>query len=294
MSFFKRIFFFMIVNILVMISVSIISSGVCLFLYGTPNPPQGSLIPIIIWSGVWGMGGAFISLLLSKFMAKRMMGLEIIDEKTTNPQARQIVEMVHQLARKARLPKMPEVGLYESPEMNAFATGPSKSNSLVALSTGLLNSMDSDQVEAVLGHEVAHIANGDMVTLTLIQGIINSFVLFFSRIIASLVASQFEKNRYLIEFGLYIVLQIAFSLLGSMVVAYFSRQREFRADSGGARYAGRQKMISALRALSRQTLGYNKEDNLAAFKISGAQMSALFRTHPPIEERIARLERNHP
>lgn len=294
MAFLKRIFFFMLVNILVMISVSIITSAVCYFLYGTPYPPQGSIIPMVIWAGVWGMGGAFISLLLSKFMAKRMMGLQMIDPSTRNSEERAIVEMVHNLARKARLPKMPEVGIYDSPEMNAFATGPSKSNSLVAVSTGLLRSMDREQVEGVLGHEVAHIANGDMVTLTLIQGVINAFVLFFSRILASIAASQFERNRYLIEMGIYIVLQIVFSFLGYMVVAYFSRQREFRADSGGARYAGREKMISALQALSRQTIKYEKDDNLAAFKISGSRsVAALFRTHPPLEDRIARLQKGY-
>lgn len=277
-----------------MISVSIITSGVCLFLYGVPYPPDGSIVPIVIWSAVWGMGGAFISLLLSKFMAKRMMGVQIIDPNTTDQRSRRIVQMVHSMARKARLSKMPEVGVYESPEMNAFATGPSKSNSLVAVSSGLLNSLNDEQLEGVLGHEIAHIANGDMVTLTLIQGVINAFVLFFSRIVASVIASNFERSRPLVEFGLYIALQIAFSLLGSMVVAYFSRIREFRADSGGAKYSSKTNMISALQALSRQSLKYNKEDNLAALKISGpTSIAALFRTHPPLEDRIARLQKGY-
>jgi heat shock protein HtpX len=175
--------------------------------------------------------------------------------------------------------------------MNAFATGPSRSNSLVAVSTGLLHHLNKEEVEAVIGHEVAHIANGDMVTLTLIQGVINTFVVFLSRLFANLIASQFKDNRHMIEFVLVLVMQIVFSLLGTIVVAYFSRQREYRADAGGARYSNRDNMISALKALGRQTLPYDKEDQLAAFKISGAQVSGLFRTHPPLEDRIARLQK---
>ena len=290
----KRIFFFVLVNILVMVSVSIVTSAVCMYLYGTPYPPSGSLIPYAIWAGIWGMGGAFISLLLSKTMAKHMMGVKIIDPQTRGPE-KELVELVHGLARKARLRKMPEVGIYQSPEMNAFATGPSKSNSLVAVSSGLLNQMNRSQLEGVLGHEVAHIANGDMVTLTLIQGVINAFVLFFSRIIASVIASQFERNRWMIEFALYIVLQIAFSLMGSIVVAYFSRIREYRADKGGARYSSRENMISALQALANgPQFEPQKEDNFAAFKISsGAKVMALFRTHPPLQDRIARLQKGY-
>ncbi len=294
MSFIKRIFFFMLVNILVMTSVTILTGVICTFLYGTPVPPNGSLIPLILFSGIFGMGGAIVSLFISKWSAKRLMGVKIIDPNTRDQHSREILEMVHNLSRKARLPKMPEVGIYESPEMNAFATGPSKSNSLVAVSSGLVKSLDRGELEAVIGHEVAHIANGDMVTLTLIQGVINTFVIFFSRIVANLIASQFEKNRALIEFALVIVTQIAFSLLGSMVVAYFSRTREYRADKGGARYSSPENMIAALRALSRQTIAPAKEDQLAAFKISGPSgLAALFRTHPPLEDRIARLQKGY-
>jgi heat shock protein HtpX len=293
-SFVKRIFFFALVNILVMVSVTIISGLVCTFLYGSPTPPEGSLIPLIIFSGLFGMGGAVVSLFLSKWMAKKMMGLQMIDPSTNNPQAKELLQMVENMSRQARLPKVPEVGIYQSPEMNAFATGPSRSNSLVAVSTGLMNSLDKGELEAVIGHEVAHIANGDMVTLTLIQGIINTFVIFFSRILANLIASQFKDNRHLIEFALIIVMQIAFSLLGAMVVAYFSRIREYRADQGGARYSSRENMIGALQRLSRQTVAYEKDDNLAAFKIAGAsKISALYRTHPSIEDRIARLQKGY-
>ena len=297
----KRIFFFILVNILVMISVSVITSLVCMFLYGQPFPPSGSITPLVVWATVWGMGGAVISLFLSKFMAKRMYGLTMITDQTRDSQARQIRDVVHNLARKAKLKKMPEVGIYDSPEMNAFATGPSRSNSLVAVSSGLVRSMNSQQLEGVLGHEIAHIANGDMVTLTLIQGVVNAFVLFFARIIASVVSSQFKDGRQAIYFILYIVLQIAFSVLGSIVVCYFSRLREYRADSGGARYSSRENMISALQALSRQTAfahsNAGEEDNMAMFKISSRPKKGgfmnLLRTHPPLEERIARLQRGY-
>lgn len=292
MSFMKRIFFFMLVNILVMTSVTILSGIICTFLYGSPVPPQGSLIPLVLFAGIFGMGGSIISLFLSKWMAKKMMGLRMITTASGSSEEREIVEMVHAMARRARLPKMPEVGIYDSPEMNAFATGPSKSNSLVAVSSGLARSLNKGELEAVIGHEVAHIANGDMVTLTLIQGIVNTFVILFSRILADVVASQFERNRHLIRFVAVIVIQIAFSLLGSIVVAYFSRMREYRADAGGAKYSSRENMISALRALSRQTVPHQKEDQLAAFKISGTMnISSLFRTHPPLEDRIARLQK---
>ena len=177
------------------------------------------------------------------------MGVKVIDPNTSDPAARELVNTVHGLARKARLPKMPEVGYYDSPEMNAFATGPSKSNSLVAVSSGLMRSMNKGELEAVLGHEIAHIANGDMVTLTLIQGIINAFVLFFARILASVIASQFERKSFWMEYIIYIGLQMAFSMLGMIVVSYFSRQREFRADKGGAKFSSRENMIAALQIL---------------------------------------------
>lgn len=290
----KRFGFFIAVNILVMISVTILSSIVSTFMYGQPTPPEGSLIPYVLFAGMFGMGGSIISLLSSKWIAKRSMGLQMIDPQTRDTQAREIVDMVHNMSRAARLPKMPEVGIYDSPEMNAFATGPSKSNSLVAVSSGLVRSLNKGELEAVIGHEVAHIANGDMVTLTLIQGVINTFVIFFSQIIANLVASQFERNRYIIRFLTYMVTQMAFTFLGAIVVSYFSRAREYRADKGGAKYSSRDNMISALRALSGQTLPYQKDDSLAAFKISGASgLSALFRTHPPLEDRIARLQKSY-
>jgi heat shock protein HtpX len=237
-------------------------------------------------------------------MAKWMMGVKVIPPNTPDPTLQQLVETVHTLARNAGLPKLPEVGIYESDEVNAFATGPSRSRALVAVSTGLLQRMGSHEVTGVLGHEVTHIANGDMVTMTLIQGIINSFVLFLSRILA-FVISQAMRSRDdrdsgggWLQFILVMVFQVVFSLLGLLVVNWFSRWREFRADAGGARLAGRESMIDALRALRQLNdpeVAAAEAQHAQAFqslKISGqvSGLSALFATHPPIEQRIARLE----
>lgn len=287
----KRVLLFVVVNILVITTMTITWSIISKFL-GIEQSGMGYLLGFCL---TFGMGGAFISLWMSKFMAKWMMRVQVIDPRTNDPGLRQLVDTVHNLARGAQLKKMPEVGIYESPEVNAFATGPSKNNSLVAVSTGLLQRMGKDEVEGVLGHEVAHIANGDMVTMTLIQGIINALVMFVARIIASLVASQMdERARPAVQFGLIIVLQIVLSILGSVVVNYFSRHREFRADAGGARLAGRDKMTAALRALMGTTDSVDTEhEALASLKISGSTKSALaklFSTHPPLEERIRRLE----
>ncbi len=252
---------------------------------------------LLLFCGFWGMGGAFISLFISKWMAKTMMKVKIIDPRTSNSHLRDLVDMVHDMAKKAKLPKMPEVGVYEANEVNAFATGPSKSNSLVAVSSGLLNRMNREEIKGVLGHEVAHIANGDMVTMTLIQGVVNAFVMFFARIVANIIGSQVdEKIRWVVQFGLIIVLQIVFSILGAIVVNFFSRFREFRADYGGAKYAGKEAMISALKALQNTTQLLDTNERSKAFaslKISGKRgtLAALLSTHPELDVRIRRLER---
>ena len=290
MAFIKRFFLFALVNALILLTLSI-AFQVIFSVLGMPSASAN----IWIYYGVIGFGGAFTSLALSRITAKWMMGVQVIDPNTHNPSERRLLDMVHGLARAAQLPAMPEVGVYDSPEVNAFATGPTKARSLVAVSTGLLNQMDSDAVEGVLGHEVAHIANGDMVTMTLLQGLINTMVLIVARIISSLVASNVEeRSRGAVRLVTYYVLQFVLSLLGSMVVCYFSRRREYRADAGGARLAGRDRMLAGLKSL-RQVYG-DVDDNqqaMATLKISGHSAQALFNlfaTHPPLEERIRRLE----
>ncbi len=292
----KRVSLFLAVNILILITISITMSllGVQPYLRGYGIDYRS----LMVFCLIWGMGGAFISLAMSRGIAKWTMGVKVVPENTADPAARDLVNTVHTLARAAGLPKMPEVGIYNSQEVNAFATGPSKSRALVAVSTGLLQRMDRSEMEGVLGHEISHVANGDMVTMTLVQGVINAFVLFFARVIAFAIvqAMRGRDDRgggWGLQFIITIVLQIVLSILGAMVVAAFSRWREFRADAGSARLAGRQNMISALEALRRTTqLVDTRQQAVATLKISGTMrrgLARLFATHPPLEERIARL-----
>lgn len=297
----KRILLLVAVNILVMVTITFILGVLHVERYF----PQGGLGGLAVLCLVWGFSGAFISLALSRLMAKWMMGVQVIPPETSDPTLRQLVDMVQGLARGANLPKLPEVGIYESDEVNAFATGPSRSRALVAVSSGLLRRMGSAEVEGVLGHEVTHIANGDMVTMTLIQGVINSFVLFLSRVLAFAISQALRSrgdrdsgSSGVLQYLLVIVFQIVLSILGSLVVCWFSRWREFRADAGGARLAGRQNMINALRALQKlyepEAAAAEAQQHQAfqSLKISGPRggFLALFATHPPIEQRIARLE----
>jgi heat shock protein HtpX len=289
----KRILLFLLVNILVMVTISIVVSVLGVGQYMGPGGLQyGALF---IFCLVWGMGGAFISLLLSRFMAKMFLGVKTIDPATANAEERWLLETVYRLAKQAGLPGKPEVGWYESEEVNAFATGPTRSRALVAVSSGLMSRLGRDEVEGVLGHEITHVANGDMVTMTLIQGIVNAFVMFIARIIAFAVSQGVrEESRAMVNFLVVIVLQIVLSILGMIVVAWFSRQREFRADAGGARLAGRQKMIGALEALQRTSeLVEPEQQSLATLKIAGKPRGflGLFATHPPLEERIEALKR---
>jgi heat shock protein HtpX len=299
----KRVLLFAAVNLLVLLTISII-----LRLLGIDRRMGGGGYQgLIIFCAVWGMGGAFISLAMSRLIAKWFMGVKVIDPRTSDPNGRELVDSVYQLARQAGLTTMPQVGYYESPEVNAFATGPTRSRSLVAVSTGLLENMRRGEVNGVLAHEVAHIANGDMVTMTLIQGIINAFVMFIARILAFAVASAMRRGEgdrggYMMQYLLVHVFEIVLSLFGMMVVAAFSRWREFRADAGGARYAGRENMIAALRklqAIHGTPVGQYSEHSspaLQSLKISGKAggFMALLSTHPPLEERIARLEGARP
>lgn len=290
----KRVFLFVLTNILVIATISI-SLAVFQAVTGIRIDPTAQS-GLLIFCAVFGFGGAFVSLMISKMMAKWTTGLKLIDAKNQDPELRRVVEMVYAAARKAGLSKMPEVGVYDSPEVNAFATGPSRNNSLVAVSRGLLNRMSPEEVEGVLGHEVAHIANGDMVTMTLLQGVVNTFVMFLARILAGIIASNVEeRSRTMVHFIAVIALDIILSLLGSMVVCYFSRIREFRADVGGAKLTGRSKMIAALKRLQSNTqLVDDSQQNLATLKISDRHrggIAALLSTHPTLTERIARLER---
>ncbi|EOQ94991.1 peptidase, M48 family [Leptospira wolbachii serovar Codice str. CDC] len=293
MTWIKRIGFFLLTNILIMTTISIVttllgSMGFSIRAYGL------DLTQLIVFCLMWGMAGSFISLLLSKMMAKWTMGVKVIDPKQASAPEMDVYRRVQSLAQRAHLP-MPEVGIYESPEVNAFATGPSKSSALVAVSTGLLNRMNAQELEGVLAHELSHVANGDMVTLTLIQGVVNSFAMFFSRIIAYIASNAVkEEMAHIVRIVVTIALDIAFSILGSMAVAYFSRKREFRADAGGAKLAGRESMISALESL-RQMVEMPEDprgEALASLKISSNKggFLSLFATHPALEERILALK----
>ncbi|PIS10879.1 MAG: protease HtpX [Bdellovibrio sp. CG10_big_fil_rev_8_21_14_0_10_47_8] len=296
MTWFKRIGLFVAVNALVIGTISILLNvlGVKPYIMAYGLDYQS----LMIFCLIWGMGGAFISLALSRVMAKWMMGVQIVPANTPDPELRELVQMVHQLSRAARLPAMPQVGVYESQEVNAFATGPSKSRSLVAVSSGLLLRMKNEEIRGVIGHEVAHIANGDMVTMTLVQGVVNAFVMFLARAIAyalTMAKGQGgeERGTPLSYYAVQFALEIAFMILGSMVVAWFSRRREYRADSGGARLAGRDNMIQALEGLKRtfDNVDPSAQPALQALKISSRSggFMKFFSTHPPLEERIRRL-----
>lgn len=290
---FKRIGLFLLTNLAVILTVSIVLNLLGVGQYRTVGGLDYQ--SLLIFCAVWGFVGSFISLGMSKFMAKRFMGVEIVDN---NPQYAHLVNTIRQLSKQANLPKMPEVGVYHSPELNAFATGPSKKNSLVAVSTGLLNGMSQEEVEGVLAHEISHVANGDMVTMALLQGVINSFVMFFARIAAFAVENFLRGDDeeggglgHIAYMFTVFAFEIVFGLLGSIVLAVFSRFREYRADSGAARLAGREKMIAALERLKGQTVFDNRGKSLEAFKISGKRggLAALLSTHPSLDDRIQAL-----
>jgi heat shock protein HtpX len=286
----KRIFLFLVTNLAVVLTLSVVLSILGVGRYVGPGGLDIGALAIFCF--VWGMGGAFISLQLSRWMAKRATGMHLVDGHTGNPEFDRVYTMIAGLTQQAGLP-MPEVGVYESPEVNAFATGPSKNRALVAVSTGLLRSMREDEVAGVLGHEITHIANGDMVTMTLLQGVMNAFVMFLARVIAYAISNRGDSRDRGGSFLVVFVLQIVLGILGSLVTAWFSRQREFRADRGGATLAGRDRMIGALRRLAanRDMVDPNHAA-LATMKINGIRgWMSLLSTHPPLEARIAALER---
>lgn len=291
----KRILLFIITNILVIVTLSIVTSllGLQPYLEAKGINYQSLLLFCVLW----GFGGAFISLALSRVIAKWMMGVKVIDPETSDHQFRGLVHKVHGFARIAGIEKMPEVGYYEADELNAFATGPTKNRSLVAVSTGLLQNMSEEEINGVLAHEVAHIANGDMVTMTLVQGVVNAFVMFLARI-AGFFASQFveEERRPMVQFGVVLALEVLLGMLGMIVVASFSRRREYRADAGGALISSPSEMIAALKRLKvNHEIPHSEEPTgIASLKISGKAggILKLFSTHPDLDDRIERLRKS--
>ncbi len=294
----KRIFLFLVVNFLVITAVSILLQlfHVSPFLqrYGL------DITSLAIFCLIWGMAGSLISLGLSKVMAKFLMRVQVIHPREATGSARELLTMVEGLAHKAGLP-MPEVGIYQSPEVNAFATGPSKKRSLVAVSSGLLEKMNREEIEGVLAHEITHIKNGDMVTMTLLQGIVNAFVMFLARILAYALSGVGRNQRsgsYASFYLFTLLFQTLFMFLGWMVIAAYSRRREYKADSGGARLAGKGKMISALERLQSYTRIQDESKShpsVQAFKISqgkGKGLAALFSSHPPLPDRIEALQKS--
>jgi len=306
MTYLKRFAYFILTGMLVALTVSFVVNILSHFL--GINLGAGGYAGLFILCLVYGLVGSFVSLQLSRWMAKKFHGVEVIDPNTTIPTERKLVDVVYRLARNAGMETMPEVGYYESMDINAFATGPSKTRSLVAVSTGLVNQMSESELEGVLGHEIAHIVNGDMVTLTLIQGIVNAFAMFLAHLITMAIMNAFRRSDddrrsgfgdFMLRQFIYNIVSIVFMILGSIVVNYFSRAREFRADAGGARIASQEKMTSALLKLQRfhslpQQLPEDEKANnsLAALKISGKSktgIARLFMTHPPLEERLEAL-----
>ncbi|MCL5051070.1 MAG: protease HtpX [Firmicutes bacterium] len=286
----KRVVLFLATNLAIIVVLSIVLN-ILMAVFGVDF---GSYQGLLIFAALFGFGGAFISLFISKWMAKRSTGAQVITQPR-NDAERWLVATVERQARQAGI-KMPEVAIYDSPEPNAFATGPSKNDSLVAVSTGLLRSMSKDEVEAVLAHEVSHVANGDMVTLTLIQGVVNTFVIFLARVVAGLINNAMRGNQQgshhgggFAYFGLVILFEILFGALASLIVFYFSRQREYRADAGAAKLVGANKMIAALQRLS-QGRESQLDDRMLAFGIKGKLAKGeLMMTHPPLEKRIQAL-----
>ena len=289
----KRIFLFLVTNIAIMVVLSITLRILGVDSLLAQNGSSLNINALVIFSGVFGFGGAFISLSISKWMAKRMTGAVVINNPSSNIE-KWLIETVEKQSKIVGI-KMPEVAIFPSNQMNAFATGASKNSALVAVSQGLLENMNKGEVEAVVGHEMSHVANGDMVTLTLIQGVVNTFVIFFSRVIGHIVDRVILKNQRGYGIGYFLTTlfaQVILSILASVVVMYFSRKREFIADTGGADLTSHQNMISALKRLS-QKEPEPLPEQLAAFGIGEKPKSGLahlWASHPPLEDRIRALE----
>jgi heat shock protein HtpX len=287
----KRIFFFIVTNLAVLLVLTVVARVLGIDTYLTAHGQ--SLSGVLVWAALFGFGGAFVSLAMSKMQAKMFMGVQVIGQ-SADPTAQWLVSVVQQHAQRVGV-GMPEVGIFDSPEPNAFATGMSRNSALVAVSSGLLQRMNRQEIEAVLGHEMTHVANGDMVTLTLIQGVVNTFVLFLARVVGNIVdraVFRSEDGRGIASFVTFYALQILFGLLATPLVMWFSRWREFRADRGGAQLAGTGNMIAALEELKRVHEPLPAQQ-FAAFGIAGGDVGSglrrLFMSHPPLDERIAAL-----
>jgi len=279
----KRVVLFVATNLAILLVLGVVLNILMPVLGLDPNSYSG----LLVMCAIFGMGGSFLSLAMSKWIAKRSVGGQVI-EQPRNQEERWLLETVKRQARQAGI-GMPEVAIYDSPEINAFATGANRNNALVAVSTGLLRNMTADEAEAVLGHEVSHVANGDMVTLTLIQGVLNTFVFFFARVVANMLNRG--SNNAFVYFMTVMAFQAVFGILASIIVMWFSRYREFRADSGGAMLAGKEKMIAALERLKGSTES-QLDGQLTAFGINGKRaLAQLLRSHPPLEKRIEALRR---
>lgn len=286
----QRIVLFLLTNLAIMLVLSVTLS-IIMSVFGIDRQGIGGLLMLAC---VFGFGGAFISLLMSKWMAKRSVGAYVI-EQPKNSTEQWLLSTVKRYAETAGI-GMPEVALYQSPDMNAFATGANKNNALVAVSTGLLENMSQAEAEAVIGHEISHVANGDMVTLTLVQGVVNTFVIFLARLIAGIIDNATRSNNNqgglggFAYFGIVIVLEMILGVLASIIVAWFSRKREYRADIGGAQLAGKSAMIGALEKLKRSQ-DSQLEGSMMAFGInSKSKFTSLFASHPPLDERIQALK----
>jgi heat shock protein HtpX len=292
----KRTFLFILVNFVTVLTISAFLTIFHLNYYLTKNGINYNYL--MIFCLLWGFSGSFISLALSRILARKTMGIHIIPPNTADVKLQGLLRYIHDLARRSGIKTMPQVGIYDSDEINAFATGPTKNRALIAVSVGLLKRMSTEQIQGVLAHELSHIANGDMVTLALVQGVVNSFVMFFARIVAFLLLSHVRESvRTYGQRFLIFVCEIIFSIFGSMIVCAVSRQREYRADEGSARLVGGEKIVSALESLKVQSnLTHNSIENksLAALKIYGKQgrwVSSLFATHPSLDKRIAYIEK---
>ncbi len=290
---FKRVGLFLLTNLLIVVTVGVIMN-VVLPLFGIQVK---GWMGLAVFCGVFGMGGAFISLSISRWMAKRAYGIRLISPNEQSYELREIYQMTARLSKQAGLPAVPEVGVYESSEPNAFATGPSKGKALVAFSTGLLNSMQKHEVEAVAAHEISHIANGDMVTMTLLTGIANALVMFLSRAIAHIIDNFLRSDDgegglgFIAYIVVVMVLDTVFMMLASIPIAAFSRFREYRADAGSAKLTSSSAMADALTALSKATGVETKKDSYAIAKISSNRRTSIWSTHPSLESRIERLRK---